>query len=189
MGMALAFGRGFAYPLIRRSAVRALVKDRRLMPDRLSIAIFFAFPLAMAAAAGIVASCGGAEGGGLLCVRIQAADLTDGDSARLGGRSYRLTGAKTPINAPETRAGAAGRAGATVTRREAEWGAKALEHGRSLLAQGGALCPTGKDGGFGRPAAVIRLPDGRDYGAAMVEAGLATPTERREHDHWNAKEP
>ncbi len=158
------------------------------MPDRLSVAIFFAFPLAMAAAAGIVASCDKIEGGAL-CLRIQAADLTDGDSARVSGRSYRLTGAETPLNAPEIRAGAAGRAGATVTQREAEWGAKSLAYGRKLLARGGALCLTGKDGGFGRPAAVVRLPDGRDYGAAMVEAGMATPTERREHEHWNAKKP
>lgn len=156
------------------------------MPDRVSVAVFFAFPVALALAAAIVGFCDDSEIP-IACLRIQAADLTDGDSARISGQSYRLTGRDAPLNAPEAKAGSRGRAGAVVSEREAMWGARAAEHGRALLARGGALCPTGKTEGFGRPLALVVLPDGSDYGAAMVEAGLATATERREHEHWNAK--
>lgn len=120
---------------------------------------------------------------------VEGAHLTDGDSLRLNGESYRLTGRDGPFNAPETRAGARGRDGVAVTPREAEWGAKALAHGRKLLKPGSVLVPTGKRERYGRPLAAIRLPNGRDYGAEMIRAGLATPTERREHDHWNARRP
>lgn len=159
------------------------------MPDRHAVAIFFAFPIALVVSALIVAGCGQTEAAPV-CLRIQAADLTDGDSARVSGTSYRLTGRDAPLNAPETRAGSQGRAGAVVTEREAEWGVKATAYGRRLLSGGGAaLCPTGRHAGFGRPEAIIVLKDGRDYGAALVGAGLATATARREHEHWNAKKP
>lgn len=121
---------------------------------------------------------------------VEGGQLTDGDSLRLGGESWRLTGRDGPFNAPETRAGSKGRDGVAVTAREAEWGAKATEHGRKLLRKRGAvLLPTGKRERYGRPLATIRLSNGRDYGAEMVRAGLATPTERREHDHWNSRRP
>lgn len=121
------------------------------------------------------------------CFAVEGADLTDGDSARLGGESYRLTGRSGPFNAPECRAGSKGRDGVAVTEREAEWGAKAAAHGRSLIRRGAVLCPTGKRERYGRALATIRLHDGRDYGAEMIRAGLATPTQRREHEHWNRK--
>ncbi len=156
------------------------------MPDRVSIAVFFSFPVALTLAALIAANCEDQEAAPQ-CLQMRASHLTDGDSARLDGQSYRLTGFSKPFNAPETKAGSAGRAGAVVSEREAMWGERATVHGRKLLNGGGLLCPTGKSGGFGRPLAVIVLPDGRDFGAEMVGADLATPTERREHEHWEKK--
>ena len=50
---------------------------------------------------------------------VEGIHLTDGDSLRLGGESYRLTGRDGPFNAPETRAGSRGRDGVPVTEREA----------------------------------------------------------------------
>ncbi len=123
------------------------------------------------------------------CFFVDGGHLTDGDSLRLDGESYRLTGAGGPFNAPETRAGSQGRDGVPITEREAQWGVKATEHGRKLLGGRATLCPTGKRERYGRPLATIRLSNGRDYGAEMIRAGLATPTARREHDHWNRRRP
>ena len=117
-------------------------------------------------------------------IEIRPEHLIDGDSARIEGVSYRLTGMSCSFNTPETREGSRGRDNATVTRAEARWGAVALQQGRILIKRGARLCPMGRKDKFGRELARIRLRDGSDYGDEMVRIGLAAATARREHEMW-----
>ncbi|QDF14278.1 hypothetical protein vBDshSR4C_030 [Dinoroseobacter phage vB_DshS-R4C] len=89
--------------------------------------------------------------------------VIDGDTVRApGGEALRLAG----IDAPETGHRARCPAEAAL--------ARAASARMEALVSGGAwVIWDGSRGRWGRPLIALRLPDGRDAGAVLIEEGLA----------------
>ena len=100
---------------------------------------------------------------------VQAQTVTDGDTIKLAGTTYRLWG----IDAPETGQACADGwpAGLEANRKMAE-----LVAGRAITCE-----PRDKDR-YGRIVALCRA-DGQDLGAAMVSAGMAWAFTRYSSDY------
>lgn len=94
---------------------------------------------------------------------IGVAEVTDGDTLRIGGERVRLFG----IDAPESKQSCE-RSGVTwLCGQEAGAMLRALVAGQSLA------CDEIDRDRYGRSVAVCVLPDGRDVGAVMVSSGMA----------------
>jgi endonuclease YncB( thermonuclease family) len=91
------------------------------------------------------------------------ASVTDGDTLRIGDTRVRLFG----IDAPEGKQ--------TCERNGVVWlcGQEAGKYLRELVAGQSLACEEKDRDRYGRSVAICFLPDGRDVGAEMVDAGMA----------------
>ncbi len=98
-----------------------------------------------------------------------AQTVTDGDTLKLAGMTYRLWG----IDAPETK---------QVCADGWPTGIEATKYIRELISNREVACEARTIDRYGRTVALCRA-DGADIGAAMVSAGMAWAFVRYSHDY------
>ena len=113
----------------------------------------------------------------------KVAKVIDGDTLDLtlpDGRTFRLR--VRGIDCPESKANPkCRRGGAAKCRAEVPRGQEATVRARAMAAAGASVRiegPAGRDR-YGRALGYVRLPDGRDFGLALVQAGLCLDYSKR----------